>query len=95
MESFCTPAFIPSYSCCLNEPIEATWAVLKQKVLPVFTKLSIRNKASRKNCIEAVWREIARIDGQTYLNLMRIHYGYLQELLESAPRDYRLPMPYK
>ena len=63
MESFCSPMFIPSYSCCLNEPVEAAWAVLKQKVLPVFTKLSIRNTASRKNCIKAVWREIARIDG--------------------------------
>ena len=63
MESFCTPFFIPPYSCLLNEPVEAAWAVLKQKVLPVFTKLHIRKTSNRKKCIEAVWREIARIDG--------------------------------
>ena len=47
MKEFCTPEFIPPYSCCLNEPIEATWAVLKQRILPVFTKLSIRKTSSR------------------------------------------------
>ena len=25
MESFCTPEFIPPYSCCLNEPVSTTF----------------------------------------------------------------------
>jgi transposase len=47
MDEFCKPEFIPTYSCELNGPIETTWAILKKRVLPRWTKLLIRKDANK------------------------------------------------
>ena len=39
MNQFCEVHWIPPYSCELNGPIETTWSVIKQRVVPKFTKL--------------------------------------------------------
>ncbi len=39
LEQFCEVHWIPTYSCELNGPIETAWSVIKQRVIPKFTKL--------------------------------------------------------
>ena len=42
MNSFCSPEFIPPYSCELNMPIERFWSCIKSRVLKKFTALQLR-----------------------------------------------------
>ena len=94
MERFCKVEFTPTYSCELNEPIEGVWAVLKKRVLPKFTKMMIRKQFSREKCMEVVRREVKAIDSQTYANLLRIHWPYLQELLDKGMLMHTDPLAF-
>ena len=43
--------------------------------------------------IQAVDKEIIKIERQTYLNLLRAHYSDIQKLLDKINEEYTLPMP--
>ena len=82
MQKYFDVSFTPSYSCEFNQPIESTWACVKRRILPKFTKLQLRKKCTRAMCVKAVKDELAAIDKQTYLNLLRAHHPHLQELTQ-------------
>ena len=71
-------AYIPAYSCELNQPIETAWSVIKRRVRTRFTELLIRKELTREKGIDISKKEIRNIDPIVFSNIMRSHWPYLQ-----------------
>lgn len=81
------------YSSELNGPIETVWSVLKRRCLSKFTKIMLRKKFSREACISTVEKEISHMEKQTFVNLCRVHYNDIGELIQKIKTDYIYPLP--
>ena len=93
LEQFFRIEYTPVYSSPLNGPIESVWSVLKPKCHSKFTKIMLRKRSTRAACIQAVEKEIQRIGRQTFVNLLRVHYNDLGELIAKIDTDYICPLP--
>ena len=76
-----------------NGPIETVWSVLKRRCLSKFTKIMLRKKFSREACISTVEKEISHMEKQTFVNLCRVHYNDIGELIQKIKTDYIYPLP--
>ena len=74
MREYFVPEFLPPYTSELNGPIETVWSILKRKGISKITKLLLRKTCTKRMCIEAVEKEIEKIERKTFMNLLRAHY---------------------
>ena len=79
---------IPAYSCILNGPIEAAWAIIKQKARPLFTHLHMTLRSNRQKCIEVIEKVIKETNSQVYANLLTVHFEYLMDLINEGVKNF-------